>query len=299
MAQTILLKRGLKTDLPMSAAIGEPLFATDTREIFIGTGTGLVPLINVDSSTIETFVDVDGVTKLRLKDGAITFDKFADSVIEDSTEGLGATSDDALATSKAIAEYVYDQIAAALASKFTATIGNGTDTTFTLTHNFGTKDVAVDVFEAATGDSVLVDVGRPTDNTTTVTFDSAPANNSYRVVILGLGSVAGAGSVDLSSYYTKSEVDTALGNKLASSTYTANDVLTKIKTVDGSGSGLDADTLQGSAPSAFAAASHNHASITDQNTDTGVGQLKFWTGTQAEYDSISPKSTSTWYIIKA
>lgn len=36
-----------------------------------------------------------------------------------------------------------------------------------------------------------------------------------------------------------------LGAKLPSSTYTAADILTKIKTVDGTGSGLDADSLRG------------------------------------------------------
>jgi hypothetical protein len=40
-------------------------------------------------------------------------------------------------------------------------------------------------------------------------------------------------------------LQTALDAKLASSSYTASDVLTKIKTVDGSGSGLDADNLDG------------------------------------------------------
>jgi len=38
-------------------------------------------------------------------------------------------------------------------------------------------------------------------------------------------------------------LQTELDSKLDSSTYTANDILTKIKTVDGSGSGLDADLL--------------------------------------------------------
>ena len=40
-------------------------------------------------------------------------------------------------------------------------------------------------------------------------------------------------------------LQSALDAKLASSSYTASDVLTKIKTVDGSGSGLDADNLDG------------------------------------------------------
>ena len=40
-------------------------------------------------------------------------------------------------------------------------------------------------------------------------------------------------------------LNTELAGKLESSTYTASDVLTKIKTVDGTGSGLDADLLDG------------------------------------------------------
>lgn len=42
-----------------------------------------------------------------------------------------------------------------------------------------------------------------------------------------------------------SNLNTDVGNRVLSSTYTAADVLTKIKTVDGSGSGLDADLLDG------------------------------------------------------
>lgn len=42
-----------------------------------------------------------------------------------------------------------------------------------------------------------------------------------------------------------SNLNTEVGTKLATASYTAADVLTKIKTVDGSGSGLDADLLDG------------------------------------------------------
>ena len=51
---------------------------------------------------------------------------------------------------------------------------------------------------------------------------------------------------------TNTEIDSNFSNlndevatKLASADYTASDILTKIKTVDGSGSGLDADLLDG------------------------------------------------------
>lgn len=47
--------------------------------------------------------------------------------------------------------------------------------------------------------------------------------------------------------------------KLAASSYTAADVLAKLLTVDGAGSGLDADFLDGQSSAAFATASHTHA----------------------------------------
>ena len=49
-----------------------------------------------------------------------------------------------------------------------------------------------------------------------------------------------------------------LDTKLPADDYTAEDVLNKLKTVDGSGSGLDAEFLDGKASSEFATAAHNH-----------------------------------------
>jgi hypothetical protein len=50
----------------------------------------------------------------------------------------------------------------------------------------------------------------------------------------------------------------SLNAKLASAAYTASDVLAKVKTVDGDGSGLDADTLDGAHAGSFATAGHSH-----------------------------------------
>jgi len=46
-------------------------------------------------------------------------------------------------------------------------------------------------------------------------------------------------------------INTELGTKLATASYNAADILTKIKTVDGSGSGLDADLVDGLNPTAL------------------------------------------------
>lgn len=53
---------------------------------------------------------------------------------------------------------------------------------------------------------------------------------------------AGSTTSDL---WTASKITTALGTKLDSASYTASDVLAKLLTVDGSGSGIDADLLDG------------------------------------------------------
>jgi len=55
-----------------------------------------------------------------------------------------------------------------------------------------------------------------------------------------------------------SGIDTQLAAKLNAATYTAADVLAKLLTVDGAGTGVDADLLDGQHASAFASSTHNH-----------------------------------------
>lgn len=66
---------------------------------------------------------------------------------------------------------------------FAANLGDGTATSFTVTHNLNTKDVTVELVEVSTGETVYADTARPTVNTITVTFAVAPTTNQYRVVI--------------------------------------------------------------------------------------------------------------------
>ena len=56
---TIKVRRGLKADLPASAAEGELLLAIDTFELFKGTGTGVDP-INVDKENVIGLLDGGG-----------------------------------------------------------------------------------------------------------------------------------------------------------------------------------------------------------------------------------------------
>lgn len=68
--------------------------------------------------------------------------------------------------------------------KYTSNVGNGTATTYTLTHNLGTRDVIVQIMDNTTYEVVIADVVMATTNTVTITFATAPASNAYRVVIM-------------------------------------------------------------------------------------------------------------------
>ena len=75
---------------------------------------------------------------------------------------------------------------ATLPQKLAFDIGNNSATSFTLTHNFNTRDVTVQIAEKASGYNVVIaDVALTTADTVTVTFAAAPTSNQYRAVIIG------------------------------------------------------------------------------------------------------------------
>jgi len=61
----------------------------------------------------------------------------------------------------------------------------GGSTTFNIEHNFGTRDVIVQVFDMTTYDTVVTDVVRSTTNQVQISFSVAPGAASYRVVVTG------------------------------------------------------------------------------------------------------------------
>lgn len=72
-----------------------------------------------------------------------------------------------------------------LLKKVSGTIGDGSSTAFVITHNLNTRDISVEVYNASTFETIFADVVRTTVNSATITFGTAPATNSYRVVIKG------------------------------------------------------------------------------------------------------------------
>lgn len=70
--------------------------------------------------------------------------------------------------------------------KLSQTIGNGSSTQITVTHNFGTRDVVVSVRENSGNHAeVICDVERTSDDAVRLSFAGAPASNALRVVVIG------------------------------------------------------------------------------------------------------------------
>ncbi len=66
---------------------------------------------------------------------------------------------------------------------YATNIGNGVATTYQVTHNLGTRDVMVQLYDNSSYDTVYADVVRNTTNQITITTNSPIATNDVRVLI--------------------------------------------------------------------------------------------------------------------
>ena len=73
---------------------------------------------------------------------------------------------------------------AVVVTKYATNIGDGTATSYTVTHNLATKDVIVSIYDNASPYAeVMTDVEHTTTNTITILFSVAPTTDKYRVVV--------------------------------------------------------------------------------------------------------------------
>jgi len=70
--------------------------------------------------------------------------------------------------------------------RFQSLVGDGSNTSYTLTHNLGTRDLQVNVYRnSGNHDEVIVETRHTSTTQVTLVFSAAPAVDAYRAVILG------------------------------------------------------------------------------------------------------------------
>lgn len=129
----------------------------------------------IDSSNI--IWDIFGSSVPAASEG--TAGRIAIATDEETNEGINDTK---AITPLKLANYT------GLLRKFTANFGDGSNTSYTLTHNLNTRDVSVQVYaNSGDYDTVMVDVNRPSVNAVTIIFASGfvPTSNAFRAVIIG------------------------------------------------------------------------------------------------------------------
>ena len=66
---------------------------------------------------------------------------------------------------------------------YAVSIGDGSATSYTVTHNLGSQDVIVQLYDASSLDTVFADVVRTSTSVATIDFATAPTANDIRVLV--------------------------------------------------------------------------------------------------------------------
>ena len=148
---------------------------------------GTADRISVTADTVDiasTYVGQSSITTL----GSITTGTWQGDIVGVAYGGLG---NDTFTPNRVIYYNGTNFVSSAtldpstVTRKYAAVIGDGTATSYNVAHSLGSEDVTVSVYDVATKEDVLVDVSRVDANTVLVEFSTAPAANSYRVVVVG------------------------------------------------------------------------------------------------------------------
>lgn len=144
---------------------------------------GTANRISVDSTSVDissTYVGQTSITTL----GTVGTGAWQGTEVAIEYGGTGATT-----ASAARINLVGDVTGGTTNTPTVARVASqtitGASTDFDIDHNFGTRDVIVQVFDNASYDTVTAEVVRSTVNRVKVSFSAAPGIAEYRVVVTG------------------------------------------------------------------------------------------------------------------
>lgn len=166
--------------------------ATDILEFVAGTNVVLTPDATNDKVTIALSSAVETTTGSQTK--ATTAESNAKAYTDTKVAALVNSSPGTLDTLKELADALGDDpnfattitnLINARARKYAVAIGDGTATTFNITHNFNTLDTTASLREVSTGGWVMADIQTVDANTIKVLFASAPTAGQYKLTVTG------------------------------------------------------------------------------------------------------------------
>lgn len=174
-----------------NATTNTPNLATDaTIKIgwtYVVTGAGTFAGQEVEAGDmIIAKIDNPGATPTNWQ----IVNKNIPAIVSASTTVAGilmlATPAEAIAgtnNTKAITSLTLKAVLDATVGGYAANIGDGSTTTFTVSHTLNTQDVLIQVQRVSDRKYVETETSAPTASSVTVSFNVAPANASYRVII--------------------------------------------------------------------------------------------------------------------
>jgi hypothetical protein len=202
MTNTVLIKRsGTSSVTPTVLESGEIAINYADGKLFYKNSSNTIVaaklIANIVGTTNEVQVtESSGTFTIGLPSSVYVGSLFVDNIEIDTT---GATPGYALAYNgtKFIPTSISGGGGAGAPSAYSSTIGDGTSSSYGLTHNLGTRDLVV-VARNASSPYEVIDINwqATSINVATIIFSSPQALNSTRVTIYAAGGTAGVTSVN-------------------------------------------------------------------------------------------------------
>lgn len=221
-------------------------------------------LSGVTTGTTRTLTVPNANTTIVGTDAAQTLTNKTISGASNTLTNIGLASLSATGTPSSTTYLRGDNTWAAMVnSVYTANVGDGTSTSYVITHNLGTRSVVVSLYDAVTYQRVNCDVYFTSTNTITLTFATAPATNAY-VCVIANGSIS----------TTLNSTDIADSTATGRSVLTATDA-TAARTAISAISATSTDTLSNKTLDNTNAATIKDTNFSLQDDGDTTKQLKF------------------------